>query len=233
MFDSMAAKQAAEDAFGSWKAGVKSDPAVPAPTTQKAVFLVDRPDAPQSNLLIGLPVVDPSHPDYVSLVVTNTLLGGYFSSRITANIREDKGYTYSPYSSLSVRYRDAYWVEAANVATDVTGPAIQEIFKEIIRLREEPPPEEELGGVQNYMSGSFVRQNSSKNGIAAQLAYLRLHGLDEGYLRDYVKNVLAVSPELVSEMATQYIRPEDLTIVVVGDKGKVLNQVREFGEVKE
>jgi predicted Zn-dependent peptidase len=233
MFDSKVAKQAAEDAFGSWKTGNKSDPAVPTPTTQKTVFLVDRPDAPQSNLMIGLPVVDPSHPDYVPLVVTNTLLGGYFSSRITANIREDKGYTYSPYSSLSVRYRDAYWVEAANVATDVTGPAIQEILKEIVKLRQEPPPEEELGGVQNYMSGSFVRQNSSKGGIAAQLAYLRLHGLDEAYLRDYVKNVLAVSPEVVSEMATRYIRPEDLTIVVVGDKGKVLSQVREFGEVKE
>jgi predicted Zn-dependent peptidase len=233
MFDSKGAKAAAEDAFGSWRAGVESKPTVPTPTTQRAVFLVERPDAPQSNLMIGLPVVDPSHPDYIPLVVTNTLLGGYFSSRITANIREDKGYTYSPYSSLSVRYRDAYWVETANVATDVTGPAIREILKEIVRLREEPPPEEELGGVQNYMSGSFVRQNSSKSGIAAQLAFLKLHGLDESYLRDYVKSVLAVGPEVVSEMATKYIRPEDLTIVVVGDKEKVLKQVREFGEVKE
>jgi len=201
-FDATEAKRAAEEAFGNWRTGVESEPAVPVPTTKKAVYLVDRPGAPQSNLMIGLPVVDPSHRDYIPLVVTNTLLGGYFSSRITANIREDKGYTYSPYSSLSVRYRDAYWVEAANVATEVTGPAIQEILKEIERLREEPPSEEELEGVQNYMSGSFVRQNSSKNGIAAQLAFLRLHGLDESYLLDYVKRVLAFSPEAVSEMAT-------------------------------
>ncbi len=232
-FDSKGAKRAAEEAFGNWRTGIESEPTVPVPTTQRAVYLVDRPDAPQSNLMIGLPVVDPRHPDYIPLVVTNTLLGGYFSSRITANIREDKGYTYSPYSALSSRYRDAYWVEAANVATEVTGPAIQEILKEIERLRDEPPPEEELEGVQNYMSGSFVRQNSSKSGIAARLAFLRLHGLGESYLLDYVKSVLAVSPEAVSEMATKYIRPEDLTIVVVGDKEKVLSQIRDFGEVKE
>ncbi len=232
-FDSRGAKRAAAAAFGNWKTGVESEPTVPAPTTQRAVYLVDRPGAPQSNLMIGLPVVDPSEPDYIPLVVTNTLLGGYFSSRITANIREDKGYTYSPYSTLSVRYRDAYWVETANVTTEVTGPAIQEILKEIERLREEPPPDEELEGVQNYMSGSFVRQNSSKSGIAAQLAFLKLHGLDESYLLDYVKNVLAVSPEAISEMATKYIRPNDLTIVVVGDKEKVLKQIRDFGEVKE
>lgn len=232
-FDAEAAKRAVREAFGAWRTGVESEPPLARPRSERAVYLVDRPDAPQSNIMIGLPVTDPSHSDYLPLTVMNTLLGGYFSSRITTNIREDKGYTYSPYSTVSVRYRDAYWVETANVATEVTGPAVQEILSEIERLRQEPPPEEELKGVQNYMSGSFVRQNSSKAGIAAQLAFLRLHGLSESYLLDYVESVLAVGPETVTAMATKYIRPDELTIVVVGDREKVVEQMRRFGEIKE
>jgi predicted Zn-dependent peptidase len=96
--------------------------------------MIDRPDAAQSTIYLGLPVVDPSHKDYLGLLVTNTLLGGFFSSRVTANIRENKGYTYSPNSSISSRYRDAYWVQVADVTTDVTGPALKEILYEINRL---------------------------------------------------------------------------------------------------
>ena len=108
--------------------------------------LIDRPGAVQSTIILGLPVVDPSHPDYIPLTVMDALLGGAFASRITKNIREDKGYTYSPYSELSTRYRDAYWAENADVTTNVTGPSIKEIFAEIDRLQAEPPSREELTG---------------------------------------------------------------------------------------
>jgi predicted Zn-dependent peptidase len=233
IFEPSSVKKAVDQAFGSWTGGTVRDPSKPEPVTGRAVYLVDRPGAHQSNLMIGLPVVDPSHSDYLPLNVTNFVLGGFFSSRITRNIREDKGYTYSPYSQISSRFRDAYWVETANVATEVTGLAIQEILNEIEGLGKEAPSEEELKGVQNYMNGSFVRQNASKSGIIGQLSFVRLHGLDESYLRDYVKNVLAVTPDLVKQMAEKYIRSRDLAIVVVGDKAKILNQIREFGEIIE
>ena len=117
----------------------------------------------------------------------NVLLGGSFSSRITSNIREQKGYTYSPQGQLSTRYRDAYWVEIADVTTDKTGPAIKEILGEIDRLQAEPPSEKELKAFQNYRAGIFVLQNSSRGGIIGQLEFVDLHGLPADYLNGYVR----------------------------------------------
>src|SRR5690606_27913315 len=137
VFDTAAMEKAVRDAFSSWKRGAPTVENVPTPKSTRAIHIVDRPGAVQSTVYIGLPVVDPSHPDYVALQVTNALLGGSFASRITANIREDKGYTYSPFSIVSSRYRDAYWAEVADITTAVTGAAIREIFAEIDRLQAE------------------------------------------------------------------------------------------------
>ena len=93
----------------------------PSRRTSIASATVDRPGAVQSTIYLGMPVTDPSSPDWVALGVMNSLLGGSFGSRITSNIREQKGYTYSPNSQLSTRYRDAYWVETADVTTKDTG----------------------------------------------------------------------------------------------------------------
>ena len=98
------------------------------------MHIVDKPGAVQSRLIVGVPVIDPSHPDWIPLSVTNTLLGGYFSSRITSNIREAKGYTYSPGSGITAASGDAYWAEFADVTTAVTGASLKEIFYEIDRL---------------------------------------------------------------------------------------------------
>src|SRR5207253_1930016 len=129
-----------------WKRGAPATVNVPQPNTTRAFELVDRPGAVQSTIYVGMPVTDPSNPDYIALSVTNALLGGSFGSRITSNIREQKGYTYSPASQVSARYRDAYWAEVADVTTNVTGPSLKEIFGEIERLQKEPPSEQELKG---------------------------------------------------------------------------------------
>jgi predicted Zn-dependent peptidase len=160
------------------------------------------------------------------------LLGGSFSSRITSNIREQKGYTYSPQGQLSSRYRDAYWVEIADVTTDKTGPAIREILAEIDRLQADPPSEKELKAFQNYRAGVFVLQNSSRPGIIGQLEFVDLHGLPADYLNGYVKRVYAVTPQDVQQMARKYLQDDRATIVVVGDKKIVEDQVKEFGPVK-
>ena len=231
-FDAAAMEKAIREAFSGWKRGTAPAFQPPEPRSARAIHVVDRPGAVQSTIILGMPVIDPSKPDYVPLMVTNTLLGGYFSSRITSNIREQKGYTYSPSSQVSTRWRDAYWAEQADVTTNVTGPSLKEIFGEIDRLQAEPPSEGELEAVQNYIGGVFVLQNSSRSGIINQLEYVDLHGLPGDYLRTYVKRVYAVSPQDVQRMASTYIQDDRATIVVVGDRKVISEQIQPYGKME-
>jgi predicted Zn-dependent peptidase len=177
--------------------------------------------------MLGLPTLNPSQPDYLALTVTNSLLGGSFGSRITSNIREDKGYTYSPRSIINAGYKSALWYEQADVTSEHTGASLSEITKEIKRLQSEAPPSEELKGIQNYEAGVFVLQNSTPQGIISQLNFLDFHGLDESYLTDRVKNIHSVTPEKVQEMARNYFQYEDMTLVLVGDKKQLEKQIEE------
>ena len=231
VFDRDAVIAAVHKNLENWQAGAEPVTNLPETESKRAIFLVNRPEAVQSTIFIGQPVVDPSDPDYIPMLVTHYLIGGFFSSRIIRNIREDKGYAYSPYSSLSARYHDAYWVQQADVSTEVTGPAIREIFYEIDRLRTEAPPEDELKGVQNYMTGVFVLQNSSRTGIINQLAFADLQGLGDEYLTGYVRNVFAVTPDEVKRMVNTYLPDDKFTIVIAGDVAKIKQEVNPFGNI--
>jgi len=233
VFDSKAVKKAIRASFSGWNSGPEPLIMTPTPVSEKKIFIVDRPGAPQSTVFIGKPVINPADTDYVAMIITNALLGGMFSSRITTNIREDKGYTYSPNSALSVRYRDAYWLEEATVGTEVTAPTLKEIFYEIQNLCDNPPSEEELKGVQNYMAGIFVLQNSSRNGLINQLAFLNLHGLDASYLTNYVKNVHNLKPQDIQNTAKHYLEPGKMTIVIAGDRKKIAKDVSQYGPLAE
>jgi zinc protease len=229
-FDEAKLEAAVRESFAGWARGnaLKENP--PSPKAERSLSVIDRPGAVQSTILLGMPVIDPSKPDYISLAVTHTLLGGYLSSRITSNIREQKGYTYSPFSQISWRYRDAYWAEQADVTTAVTGASLKEIFGEIDRLQAEAPGAAELKAVQSYMTGTFVLRNSTRAGIIGQLKYVDLHGLPSSYVNDYVSKVTAVTPADVQRMAKTYIQDDKATIVVVGDKKVIEEQVTPFAK---
>jgi zinc protease len=220
-------QKAISEVFASWKSGpeVNYPPATPVRTNE--VALIDRPNAPQTTIILGLPTLDPSHKDYLPLQVTNSLLGGSFGSRITSNIRENKGYTYSPFSTINNGHRVAIWYEQADVTTEHTGAALQEIANEIKKLQTEPPSKDELKGIQNYEAGIFVLQNSSPGGIINQLNFIDFHGLDESYLTDRVKNIFNVTPEKVQQLARDYFKYEDMTLVLVGDKKQLDNQIKQ------
>ena len=222
-------RRAVTDAFGAWAKG-SAAPDLPAhPAAARSFQFVDRPGAAQSNLLIGLPVAAPSSPDYIKLDVMNSLLGGSFASRITSNIREQKGYTYSPFSQIATRPHLAYWVQQADVTTAVTGPSLKEIFYEIDRLRKDPPSEPELKGIQNYLAGLFILRNTiSPDAIIGQLHFVDAQGLDRSYLSTYVQKVMEVKPEDVQGMAETYIVPSKMTIVVVGDNAKIADQLKPY-----
>ena len=230
-FDAAAAESAIRKAFTGWDKGAPAAPELPKPTTKRVVHLIDRPGAPQSTIILGVPAIDPSKDDFVALTVMDALLGGAFASRITKNIREDKGYTYSPYSELSTRYRDTYWAENADVTTAETGPSLKEIFAEIDRLQKEPPSADELRGIQNYLAGTYILQNSSRGGITGQLQYVDLHGLPPAYPNTYVKQIYAVTPQKVTEMAKKYLQDDQATIVVVGDRKAIEEQLKAFGTI--
>ncbi len=227
-FDGKAMEAAIRKAFSSWKRGTAPVTNAPKPSMEHRLETVDRPGAVQSTIYLGMPVTDPSGSDWVALSVMNSLLGGSFGSRITSNIREQKGYTYSPRSEVSTRYRSAYWVETADVTTKDTGASLKEILAEIKKLQSEPPSEKELKGIQNYLAGTFVLNNSSRGGILNQLAFVDLHGLPDDYLNTYVSRVYAVTPAQVQQMAAKYIQPDKATIVVVGDKKIIAEQLAPY-----
>lgn len=224
-FDGAAVRAAVKASFATWAAGAPPRRTAPTTTATRSLTVIDRPKAPQSTLYLGMPVVDPSHADYMALRVMNALLGGSFASRVTANIREQKGYTYSPNSSLTPRRKVAHWVQAADVTTAVTGASIKEILFEIDRLRTEAPPVAELDGIKAYLAGVFVLQNSSRAGIIGQLEFQRQHGLPADYLRTYVAQLQAVTPDDIRRVTARYLDPATMTMVVVGDKAVIAEQV--------
>jgi len=224
-FDEAAMEKAVREAFAGWKKGPAPSVIVPKPSGGRRLEVIDRPGAVQSTIFLGLPTIDPSNPDFLPLVVTDAILGGSFGSRITSNIREQKGYTYSPNSQLSSRYRDAYWVETADVTTKDTGASLKEIFSEIDRLGKEAPTAQELRGIQNYLGGLFILRNSTRQGIIGQLAFMDLHGLPEDYLNTYVARINAVTPADVQRVAAKYIEGGKATIVIAGDTKVIEDQL--------
>lgn len=222
-----AVRKAIEAAFDGWEPGPAVKRAPPNPIASKNQVLLDRPGAVQSTLLLGLPIkISPGHPDYIPLEVTNSLLGGAFTSRITNNIREQKGYTYSPFSQVVTRYHTAAWQESADVTTKFTADSVREIQLEVNRLRKEPPDGKELKGIQNFMGGIFVLRNSSNQGIIGQLGFVDLHGLTDNYLKTYVQRVNAVSREDLQRITETYLDPGKMTLVVVGDKAKIEDSLK-------
>jgi predicted Zn-dependent peptidase len=116
----------------------------------------------------------------------------------------------------------------ADVTSTATGASLKEIFGEIARLQKEAPGAAELKGIQSYLSGLFVIQNSSRGALVGQLRFVDLQGLGDDYLKTWVQKVNAVTPEDVQHMMAQYIRPDAMTIVVVGDKAKITEQLTPF-----
>jgi predicted Zn-dependent peptidase len=232
VYDAAAVEHAIREAFSGWARGAPpANVEVPAGPTFRSLTLLDRADAPQSTINLGLRIIPPSSPDYIPMRVADYLVGGSFGSRITSNIREDKGYTYSPYSFINARQKSTYWQQSADVTTKDTGNSLKEIFAEIDKLSRNAPPQAEVTGMQNQLTGIFTLQTSSRSGIAERLAFADLHGVGDAYLTGYVRNIMSVTPEDVRRMTATYLRPDKMTLVVVGDKKTVEAQLAPWAPV--
>lgn len=182
---------------------------------RKEVF-IERPDAVQSAIRMGRLAINRSHPDFPGFQVLNTLLGGYFGSRLMANIREDKGYTYGIGSAV-VSLRDAgYFFIATEVGAEVCGNAVQEIELEIDLLKTQLVEEAELDLVRNYMLGSMLGSLENAFSHADKFKNLYYSRLDYGYYDNYIKTVKAISPQEIQQLANEYLNLEQFTQVIVG-----------------
>jgi predicted Zn-dependent peptidase len=232
-FDEAAMKETLAKTLGTWKSGKDMITEVPQTQTALRVHMIDRPGAPQSTLYLGLAVPDIHSADKTALDVMNTMLGGSFISRITANIREDKGYTYSPRSGITDFYGASHWVQRADVTTEATAASLTEIFKEIDRLANEDASEEDVASYKNFRTGVFVLRNATRGGIIGQLANLDFHGLPRERLTNFVADTMAVSAADVKRVTAEYINPAQMTLVLVGDLAKIRESVEKLPQFEE
>jgi zinc protease len=181
-------------------------------------ILIERPENMQSSIRLGRKLFNRSHPDFFKFIVTNTVFGGYFGSRLMKNIREDKGFTYGISSSLVPQKDGGYLVMGTDVKKEFTQQTLDEIFKEIKKLQTEIIDENELETAKNYMIGSFVGSLNTPFEVADRQKIILLDELPADYYENYIKNIRSISGRDVMEIANKYYNPEDLCEVVVGGK---------------
>src|SRR5216684_4525925 len=233
-FDSNEMLKSAEKVFGAWS-GKKPDskPAAAPPNPRgRRVYLVHVPGAVQTQILAGCHAITRKHPDWVKLGLTNSLYGGAFNSRLVMNIREQKGYTYSPRSGAHPLRQHGYFSVSAAVRNDVVAATLTEMFYEVDRMRSTVVTEDELADARNYLSGLFSLGLATQDGLAGQLATSTLERLPEDYLETYRERILALTAADVLDAAQKYFDSANAQMVIVGDRAQLEAQAALFGQVE-
>jgi zinc protease len=148
------------------------------------------------------------------------------------NIREDKGYTYSPRSGVHALRQHGYFSVSAAVRNDVVAASLTEIFYEMDKLRSLPVPDPELADAQNYLSGVFSMGLATQDGLLSQLSTVALNELPDDYLETYRAKVRAITPDELLATARKYLDSANMQIVVVGDRSQIESQAAPFGELE-
>jgi len=217
--------------FGCWPVSgpaLERAPTRAVPARERGVFLVDRPDSPQSLLRVGLVGVARSTPDYFPLQIANTMLGGSFTSRLNQNLRERNGYTYGASSGFAMRLEPGPFTVSTSVQADKTGAAVGEILSELQALAR-PAPQEELSKARNYCAYSFPGGFETCADLAGMVLDMQLHRLPDSYYSEYVGRLLAVDAPSAARAVSEVVDPQALAVVVVGDAALVRPQLEALG----
>jgi predicted Zn-dependent peptidase len=215
-----------EKALAGWTGAPPPPKVAPAqPPGKLQTLLIAKKDAPQSYLLLGMPGHARANEDYFAGDVAFQILGGGSASRLFRNLREEKGYTYGVYARGESRRLGGASFVAGSVRADVTGPALEEIFAELRRLREEPVSAEELENAKNAIVLSLPGDFSTAGGIASKIAEEVVHGLPDDYWDRFAARVAAVTAEDVRRFASTYLDPSRLTTVMVAEPAAVEPQL--------
>ncbi len=190
---------------------------IPATSSEKR-FFVERADAVQSAIRMGMLTLDRRHPDFLKLRVLITLLGGYFGSRLMSNIREEKGYTYGISAGIMPYPDGGLFVINTETANEFVEPLIKEVYHEIDRLQNELVSHRELAMVRNYMLGDMCRSYESAFSLADAWIFIHTSGLPDSHVTDAVEAVKTITRGEIRELASRYLCKETLKEVVSGKK---------------
>jgi len=225
---------AAEKAFGSWERRAIPDArnaALPVLKGRNLVF-VQRPNSVQSSISVGNFTPQRDDPRWYTLQLANQIFGAAFDSRLVRNIREEKGYTYSPQSVFQSMAQGGLYRAVADVRNEVTGATIKEIYAEIDKLREGGPEAEELSDAKQYARGLFVLQNASQSGLAATLNTMSTFNLPKDYPETFQRQISQPSGEAIKTGAQMLLGSMDSVVTIVGDYTKVKDQLTGFSNIK-
>lgn len=219
--------------FGDWEGEVPAPfvPVAPA-TTEGRVVLIDRPASPQAEIRVGTVGVPYGTPDHHAIILANAVLGGLFNSRINMNLREDKGWTYGARSAFRFRRGAGPFVARTAVETAFTGPAFEEILREIERMRTDLVPDDELELARHALTLSLPLQFETAAQITRKVGRQRIYGLPEDYWETFRAHLEAVTPDQVREACRTYLDPARLVLLAVTDAKTARNGMEALGEVR-
>lgn len=219
-----------ESHFGDWEPGDVRESNFPTPPkrSERTITIVDRPGSAQANIVLANLAIDRNHPDYFPMLVMNQVLGAGASSRVFMNLREEKGYTYGAYTRINTRKFAGDFEATAEVRTAVTGDSLKEFFYELERIRKDKVGEDEIADAKNFLTGVFPIRAETQEGLTNLIVNQQLYGLPSDYLQTYRDHVDAITVEDVHRVANEHLDPDAISIVIVGDAGEILPQVREY-----
>jgi zinc protease len=220
--------------FGAWKKAGTTTPQVtdPAALTKAGVFLVERPNSVQTNLIVGTQALRRSDPDYYGLAVLNKVIGGGPTGRLFRHLREAKGYTYGAYSNVDApRFRGS-WVANTEVRTEVTEPALTDLLAELRQVREVRVPAQELSDAKRSLIAAFALNLESPQTLLNNAVTRYRHGLPADYWDRYAERIMAVTDAGVQAMAAKYLDPSRVQVVAVGNSEAIARALRKIGPVE-
>jgi zinc protease len=224
----------AQTVFGGWAASGSPAPRTVASTSADGsgpttIYLVDKPGAAQSVIRAGHLTVDRKHPDYFNLLLLNFTFGGQFSARLNQNLRQDKGYSYGFHSSISWFRQSSPWVAGGSVQTDVTKESVVETLKEFADIGgARPVSGQELSDAQEGLLRGFPAGFERSGQVLAQLVQLVAHDLPDDYFETVRGGISGVTSDALEQTAASQVRPQSLTVLVVGDRAVVESGLREL-----
>ena len=202
------------------------------PTTERKVYLVDRPNSVQTTIALGNIAIERRSPDYVPLVVMNHVLGGGAAARLFLNLREEKGYTYGVYSDLTALRYPGPWRAGGSMRTEVTAEAVAEFFNEIRRIRDEKVSDSELADAKRAITARFALSLEQPTGVLAFAIVQKTYGFPPDYWDNYPGQIMAVTAEELQDVARTYLNPDTMQLVAVGDADKIKPALDKYGPIE-